>query len=169
VYENDTDATDADGIPEHSISAVVQGGDVTEIATAIAVKKTPGTGTYGTTTEIVVDSNGVPNTINFFEPTEVPIDVEVTISAKAGYVSTTGDLIQTNLEEYLNALEIGGMDGYVYNSKLCYPADNTGTLTSTYTITSITTRRDADAFATTDIPLLFNELPIAGTVNVTVA
>ena len=42
VYENDTDATDANGIPKHSISLVVEGGDATAIANAIAGKKTPG-------------------------------------------------------------------------------------------------------------------------------
>ena len=47
-YENDTDLTDANGIPSHSIAAVVEGGDDTEIAKAIALGKTPGSGTYGT-------------------------------------------------------------------------------------------------------------------------
>ncbi|QEL21721.1 hypothetical protein FQV39_03360 [Bosea sp. F3-2] len=38
-YENDTGTTDANGIPAHSISLVVQGGDATAIAQAIAAKK----------------------------------------------------------------------------------------------------------------------------------
>lgn len=46
VYENDTNQTDGDGIPGHTIAAVVEGGDATAIATAIHRKKTPGTGTW---------------------------------------------------------------------------------------------------------------------------
>jgi uncharacterized phage protein gp47/JayE len=46
AYENDTSAADANGIPSHSISLVVEGGDATAIANAIAAKKTPGSGTY---------------------------------------------------------------------------------------------------------------------------
>ncbi|WP_230972987.1 baseplate J/gp47 family protein [Burkholderia vietnamiensis] len=64
-YENDTDATDANGIPSHSISLVVEGGDATAIANAIAAKKTPGSGTYGTTAIIVADIYGRPTTIRF--------------------------------------------------------------------------------------------------------
>jgi len=52
-YENDTSAVDVDGIPAHSIAMVVEGGDSVEIATAIATKKTPGTRTVGTTSEVI--------------------------------------------------------------------------------------------------------------------
>lgn len=42
IYENDTDAPDAHGIPAHSIAPVVEGGDVTEIAQVICYTKSPG-------------------------------------------------------------------------------------------------------------------------------
>ena len=77
-YENDSNVTDGDGIPAHSIAVVVEGGDSTDIAEAIARHKTPGTGTYGTTAIAVYDIFGVPNIINFFRPTIATISVEVT-------------------------------------------------------------------------------------------
>ncbi|MCV5209418.1 hypothetical protein OFC00_31520, partial [Escherichia coli] len=35
LYENDTDTTDANGLPPHSIAAIVEGGDATVIANSI--------------------------------------------------------------------------------------------------------------------------------------
>lgn len=47
VYENVTSSTDANGIPGHSIWAIVDGGDATEIATAIYQKRSAGCGMKG--------------------------------------------------------------------------------------------------------------------------
>ncbi|MDX7085945.1 baseplate J/gp47 family protein, partial [Serratia marcescens] len=58
-YENDTSVEDANGLPPHSISLVVAGGDAAAIAKTIATKKTPGGGTYGTTTIDVTDKYGI--------------------------------------------------------------------------------------------------------------
>ena len=72
-YENDSDVADANGIPAHSIAIVAEGGDQQAIGDAIAVKKTPGTGTYGTTTVTTYDQYGLPNLIDFFRPTPATI------------------------------------------------------------------------------------------------
>jgi uncharacterized phage protein gp47/JayE len=42
VYENYTDSTDSNGVPSHSIAAVVEGGEDTDVASAIAETKTVG-------------------------------------------------------------------------------------------------------------------------------
>lgn len=44
LYENDTGKTDGNGLPPHSISAIVDGGDVTEIAVTIRGNKGQGSG-----------------------------------------------------------------------------------------------------------------------------
>lgn len=108
AYENDTSSTDSNGIPSHSISVVVDGGDAMEIAEAIAAKKTPGTGTYGTTTEIVTDIYGIAHPISFFRPSDAAITAAVTIKALTGYTTTVGDAIKQAIADYVNALEIGG-------------------------------------------------------------
>ncbi|KVP84560.1 hypothetical protein WJ95_20590 [Burkholderia ubonensis] len=107
-YENDTSATDANGIPSHSISLVVEGGDATAIANAIASKKTPGAGTYGTTAIVVTDIYGRPITIRFFRPTAAPITPTVTLKALAGYTTQTGQQIQQAVSDYINGVQIGG-------------------------------------------------------------
>ena len=90
-YENDGGVPDADGIPGHSICMVVEGGDTAAIAEAIAAKKGPGAGTYGTTEALVRDKFGVPNVIKFFRPVETPVYATVTIRPFPGYLSTTGE------------------------------------------------------------------------------
>lgn len=108
AYENDTNATDSNGIPSHSISMVVDGGDAQEIAKAIAAKKTPGTGTYGTTTETVIDIYDIAHPISFFRPTAVTITAAVTIKALTGYTTAVGDAIKQAIADYVNGVEIGG-------------------------------------------------------------
>ncbi|KVC71458.1 hypothetical protein WI73_11610 [Burkholderia ubonensis] len=108
AYENDTDATDANGLPRHSISLVIEGGDATAIANAIAVKKTPGSPTYGTTAVVVTDVYGRPITIKFFRPTAAPIAPTVTLKALAGYTTQTGQQIQQKVSDYINGVQIGG-------------------------------------------------------------
>ncbi|KVU48233.1 hypothetical protein WK69_11025 [Burkholderia ubonensis] len=108
AYENDTDATDANDLPRHSISLVIEGGDATAIATAIAVKKTPGSPTYGTTAVVVTDIYGRPITIKFFRPTAAPITATVTLKALAGYTTQTGQQIQQAVSDYINGVQIGG-------------------------------------------------------------
>ncbi|KVP89976.1 hypothetical protein WJ97_23610 [Burkholderia ubonensis] len=108
AYENDTNATDANGIPSHSISLVVEGGDATAIANAIASKKTPGAGTYGTTAIVVTDIYGRPITIRFYRPTAAPVTATVTLKALAGYTTQTGQQIQQAVSDYVNGVQIGG-------------------------------------------------------------
>ena len=107
IYENDTGTTDSNGIPGHSIAVVAEGGNVVTIAQTIEAKKSPGTGTYGTTSETVQDPAGVPITINLFELSEVSIFVQATIVPLTGFVSTTGTLIVNAIAAYLSGFAIG--------------------------------------------------------------
>jgi uncharacterized phage protein gp47/JayE len=155
-YENDTGAADVNGIPAHSISVVVEAGDTTAIAEAIAKKKTPGTGTYGTTAVVVTDSYGVPNTIRFYRPSVVAIDVAVTIKALPGYLSSTGAAIKANLAEVLNALPIGDD---VLLSKLYSPINGAepDPTKRTFDVTVLEIAKHGAGPAAANIDLLFNE------------
>ena len=130
VFENDTAATDSNGIPSHSIAVVAEGGDATAIATAIASRKPPGTGTYGTVSEVIIDSHGVPDDISFFELSDAQISVLVQINPLSGYLSTTAALIQQAIQYYLNNAEIGATG---YWSRLGAPADLKGTAATSAT------------------------------------
>lgn len=123
VYENPGGTTDSNGIPAHSIAVVAEGGDVTTIAQTIEEKKSPGTGTYGTTTVTVTDPAGVPIAISFFEMGEVTIVVQITVVPLTGYVSTTKTLISSAVVEYLSSFSVG-QDSYL--GKLFGPANLSG-------------------------------------------
>lgn len=107
VYENDTNATDANGLPPHSIAPVVRGGDAAAIAAAVWLKKTVGCYTYGSTVQTVTDTNGIPYSIRLSYSTPVPLALAVTVKALTGYTTATGDKIKQALADYVNALGIG--------------------------------------------------------------
>jgi uncharacterized phage protein gp47/JayE len=106
-YENDTNITDANGIPPHSISLVVDGGESQEIAEAIYAKKTPGTGTYGAITVSVSDRYGLTARINFFRPIIVSVKILIRLKIKPGYSADIEERMKSNLVAYVNSLGIG--------------------------------------------------------------
>lgn len=183
VYENDTNATDANGVPAHNVSAVVEGGATADIATALQSRKPPGIPTYGTTSYTVYDNVGLPITINWFVLADVQIYIGISLTALAGYLSTTGDLIVSALVEYLTTLAIGEDVQYM---RLISVANLTGTaalkasgltqaqldaLSATYELTALTVGTAASPTGTSDVPIAFNEAAMssAGNIGVTVA
>jgi uncharacterized phage protein gp47/JayE len=163
-YENDTGTTDLNGLPPHSIAIVVAGGDSLAIAQAIQIKKTPGTQTYGTTSELVYDSHGMPITINFFIATNATIHVQITITPLAGYVSSTDALIQKAIALEVTSPQVGTtqiIGGDIELNQIFGPAFLPGTpQAGTFSISSIEIAKNAGPLGTADIQLDFNEIPI---------
>lgn len=176
IYQNDTGTIDSNGVPGHSIAVVVQGGDSVAVAQTIETTKNPGTGTYGTTSEIVDDPAGVPIQINFFELVNVAIYVSLTITPLEGYVSATGDQLIAAIVAFINALPIGQE---VYYSWIYGPAQLYGVpalpggipLQETYVITALTIGTAPSPVGTSNIPIPFNEAAscVAGNVVLTVS
>lgn len=156
AYENDTGSTDANGIPAHSISMIVEGGTSTAIAAAIAAKKPPGTPTYGTTSETVIDTYGNVIPVNFYRPTEVPISVAITIKGLPGYNSDIGAQVIAAVAAYINALTIGTD---VLLTRLYLPANLSGSASSlTFEITSLGIAAKPGTPAASDVVIAFNEV-----------
>lgn len=107
LYENDTGSVDANGLPAHSISAIVDGGDATTIAQTIRGKKGQGVATYGRTTIQVTDTYGNPHDISFSRPVDVPVYVAITLRVFIGYTSQIGEDIKQAVADYINSLRIG--------------------------------------------------------------
>lgn len=78
VFFNDTDFTDVNGLPAHSVEILVQNGTDADIAQAIWDSVGAGTATFGDQESDVVDSEGNPQTVRWTRPTEVPIYVTAT-------------------------------------------------------------------------------------------
>ncbi|WP_079218939.1 baseplate J/gp47 family protein [Herbaspirillum robiniae] len=167
-YENDTNATDANGIPAHSIALVVEGGDAVAIAQAIAAKKPPGTGTYGTTAEVVTDVYGRPITIRLFRPTDGPITAVLTIKALTGYTSVIGVAAQQAIVDYINGTGIGGGGAGCVEWDMCISAAKSITGADTFKIVSLALSGPHGA-GTPDATLLFNEAASASLASITLA
>lgn len=166
AYENDSGLTDANGLPAHSIALVVQGGDSTAIAQAIAAKKTPGAYTAGTTSVTVTDAGGFSNTIRFYRPTAKPISVEVKLKAINNYTSIIGDSIKAQVAAYINSLGVGDD---VLIPRLYLPAQLGGAADSlTYELVWVKAAVKPGTVGTTDLTIAFNELATCAVADVSI-
>lgn len=157
AYENDTGSVDANGIPAHSISIVALGGDATDIAETILLHKTPGTGTYGDTSQTVNDPRGTPTIIDFERPADVPIEVAIVLTPKTGWSSQFEDLIAEAVAETIDAFGIGND---VLYTRLFVSAYLQGTPAfGTFDIVSIEISRDGDPTAAANVAIAWNEYP----------
>jgi uncharacterized phage protein gp47/JayE len=180
-YENDT-STDytatpppigVDPLPPHSVSLVVQGGDSQTICDTILLKKTPGCYTYGSTRHTSFDVYGLPHDIGFFIPTQVPIGVNITLTARAGYSTIVGAAISNAVANYINGL---GSGVSVIYSKLWLPAnlcDATTGLptdsTNTYDITAMTVATPpGGTYGTTNIAVAIFQIANCTPANVVI-
>lgn len=157
LYENDTGTTDSNGLPPHSISAIVDGGDVTEIAQTIRGNKGQGTATYGTTSVTVPDTYGNPHVISFSRSTDVPIFGHITLKAFTGYTSQIGVQIQQAVADYINGLTLGDD---VLLSRIYSPA-NLGVVSGGnaryYDIQELLIGKSAGSVAAANIIIAYNE------------
>lgn len=167
VYENPTNATDVNGLPPHSISAVVAGGDATAIATVIEKTKSLGTGTFGSTSIVVIDPVGLPITINYFVLAQVNIFVSLTIKALDGYVSSTALVIQNAIVSFINSLTIG-QDVRISWVNAAAQMINNPALGETFEITALTQGFSASPVGTVDLLIPFNQQAISVVANIVI-
>lgn len=80
AYENDTNETDSEGRPPHSIEVVVDGGDDKEIAAMILRKKAGGIQTFGDVVVDVPDLYGLTIPIRFNRPQNVYVWLKVALT-----------------------------------------------------------------------------------------
>lgn len=157
LFENDTEATDSNGLPPHSISAIVEGGDALEIAHTIRSTKGQGVSTYGTTAIMVTDKYGNPYIIRFSRPVDVPVYVSITLKALTGYSSEVGDEIKAAVAAYINSLAIGDS---VLLSRVYSPA-NLGVVSGGnaryYDIMELLIGRSSDDVAAANVVVAYDE------------
>lgn len=158
-YENDTSATSTGtvppnvpaGIPSHTISFVVEGGNDVDVATELYMKKTPGCGTFGTTTVKLQSVTGNVLAVNFYRPQYTNVKVKITIKQLDGYTSDYVDKMQEAISTYITEMSIAEA---LYNSVLIsvaleamnsknYPA---------YTVTKVEcSTNDGSTWSTNDV------------------
>lgn len=168
LYENDTGSVDSNGLPAHSISAIVDGGDATTIAQTVRGKKGQGVATYGKTTITVADTYGNPHSIRFSRPDDVPIYVSITMQVFTGYTTQIGEQIKTAVADYINSLTIGDD---VLLSRIYSPA-NLGVVSGGnaryYDITDLKLGKSVGGVAAANVVIAYDEAASCTTSNITI-
>ena len=105
VLENDTDVTDANGLPEHSVAPIVDGGTDADVALAIFRKKNPGCKLHAAGTSVTVNDvydKYITNArdITFSRPVYVDMTINVTIQNDGSLPGNADDLIVAAILNY---------------------------------------------------------------------
>ena len=101
VYQNRTGTTDADGIPGHSIWAVVRGGTDAEIGAALDDKVAGGVGMKGSVTVNVLQADGTYAPYKFDRPTGELLYATIDITPLNGQVIDT-DALKADIVSHFN-------------------------------------------------------------------
>lgn len=167
LYENDTNTPDANGLPPHSITAIVEGGLENDIATAIYFKKTPGCYTNGDVEIEITTLYGSVTPIRFYRPTYKPIYAKVSLKKLAGYNNSYAVDIQNAIVDYIDAMQISET---VYRSILWSVAVQVMASISSpaFSVTDIKLSTDGTTYSDADIEVAFNEVAQIEVDNITV-
>lgn len=164
AYENVTDVEDSRGFPPHSVVAVVEGGSSLEIGNVIWRNKPAGVQTFGNTTVTIVDSQGFNQDIQFIRPVEVPVYVNLEITALGNFDSDGSDKIANAIINFLDS-EYGVGDNVIY-SRLYTPINSV----PNHQIESLEIGTDGVNYSTANIEVPFDGIARSRTtyINITV-
>ena len=167
VYENDTNVTDSNGIPAHSVACIVEGGNISEIGDVIFQKKGPGCGTYGDVMSTISQITGLTSNVYFFRPTEVTVNLEIPIVPSTFFTNETKTKIIQTIEDFFANIKIG-MDitrGSIISviSKIIDDVYNPEFRVNL----PIKTSKDDEALADSDTTIAFNEKAVLGELTLT--
>ena len=167
VYENDTNTTDENGVPSHSIAAVVEGGLDGAIAEQIYLRKGPGCGTHGTTTSIYINSDGLKNEIRFFRPIYQDVAVKITIKKYTTYTTAVEQDIKRNIAAYIERLGIGA-NVTTTGVLTAIAAAVDDALQPSFALQSVQIGRADGVLGIADVDIPYNAMAKIGTVTVEV-
>lgn len=160
VYENDTSITDVNGIPSHTISPIVEGGDDDEIAKVIYLHKGTGGGTFGNIAVIVpaTITGEEPTTIQFWRPTYINVNVEITIKKLQGYTNITAEDIQKYIADFINSFEIGDdlPISWLWGTSLCKTTGQN--MLPSFSVLDVQAAIDGGSMSKNDIVTKYNEV-----------
>ena len=156
LYENTGSTTDANGIPGHSICAVIEGADDQDIAETIIRRKSPGCGTYGSTSVSVSDESGQTQAICFQRLKYVDVDIEITLTKRAGWTDSIEAAIKSAVVEYLDSFDIG-TDLTTSIIWMVAQTVNTDIRSPKFSVSLVKAARHEDTLGTEDVEIDFDE------------
>lgn len=160
--ENNTGSEEGPGTPPHSFAAVVEGGTDQAIANAIFLKRTVGSGTFGTVSVPITDQTGYVLNINFSRPTYVTIYITMRLQVIdiPLYDSTYLMKVQAALLAYILSLPMisnqGGAVSYSILQSIALSV-NPSLTNPILDVLSLFIGTVASPTGTVDIPLAFGQ------------
>ena len=174
-FENDTSATSTGteppdipaGLPPHSVTFTVEGGDDEEVAQAIYNKKTPGCYTNGTTEVQIMSESGNVDTIRFYRPTYVPIYASVSVRKLSGWNDELEDRIKQNIVDYIEGLNVTEdvLISMVWSASITAMDD---VKNPQYTVTAVTIGTSNGSLGSNDIDIDYDEAAQSAVANISV-
>lgn len=168
LYENTDTIPDANGVPAHSMALYVRGGVESEIASAIALKRSAGCGLSGDITSLFTDSNGFTHTIKFSRPTDVPVYIQITAVKTPTWDINANARITQAIVDYASGTSLSGTSflGFdisedVYSPQLVYGLAEEGSIL----VQQILVGSSAPASLQV-LDIAFNEIPTFNIANV---
>lgn len=98
--ENYTHEMDSDGVPDHTLNFIVDGGNEQEIAKVIFDNKTGGTGLMGQVLVEVLDDKGRKRKVWFDRPTIVYCSLQITVVRNEEYANLDTEGIKQSIVNY---------------------------------------------------------------------
>lgn len=162
IYENDTDATDINGVPPHSFLSLVVGGTSLEIAETIWQNKPLGIQAYGNTEVTITDSQGFGHDIGFSRPDPVSIYISMTLTTDSNFPATGVEDIKSALISYFEQnVKVG--DDVVY-SRLYTPINSV----AGHQVDSLTIGTSPAPVGTSNITIAFDEIASLSSTNIVI-
>ena len=157
IYENDTGTVNSLGIPPHSFSVVVTGGEDIDVAKAIYNNgNLLGIDTYGTTSITITDTRGWERVVNFQRPLQIPIYVTLYITTDDEWEGDGEDQIKQALSDYISNIGVGNT---VFYSRLFTPINSV----KGFSVNSMFTSTSPSPGSMSNIPIAYNQIPVGDT------
>ena len=174
-FENDTstESTGTEppnipaGLPPHSVTFIVEGGEDDQVAKAIYSKKTPGCYTNGTTAVQIVSEMGNIITIRFYRPTYVEVFAQIKVTKLPYWNDRYSDEIKNAIYDYIKGLEISDN---VYNSMIWFVANSVMSdfANPAFVIKEVLLGKEEGSLTNSDVVVNFNEAAEISVSNITV-
>ena len=174
-FENDTSAESNGtepsnipaGLPPHSVTFIVEGGEDDQVAKAIYSKKTPGCYTNGTTAVQIVSEMGNIITIRFYRPTYVEVFAQIKVTKLPYWNDIYSDEIKNAIYDYIKGLEISDN---VYNSMIWFVANSVMSdfANPAFVIKEVLLGKEEGSLTNSDVVVNFNEAAETSVSNITV-
>lgn len=162
VFENKSDSTDANGLPPHSICAVVQGGTDNEVAQIIWKTCSAGCTWYGNTTGVATDIKGNLHIVTFSRPVSVPVHIDMVISKRSGYPNTAVADIKSAIVEWgTKSQDIGEEVTY---SRLYEPINSI----AGFSVQSMVIGASTSSMAEGNIKIAYDHLAVFDAANISI-